>query len=237
MYEIIGEFENGKRGVKNERRFDKIFQNLNIDFKLSYQCSWDNYGEFISIIKNVQKQLVEACISDNVISLLDAHSFVWIRQYPDYENWYKEVEESLAEAEKIEEELDDLNLEGTTRKAYVDQRVNQSKFRKFLLERYDSCCLCGVENPDFLIASHIKPWNKSTPKEKVDADNGFLLCSNHDSLFDQGYISFDDDGKIILSPRLSKSDAELMNVSEEMGIRLTEKNKRYLSYHRDEILK
>ena len=81
-------------------RFDKIFQNLNIDFKLSYQCSWDNYGEFISIIKNVQKQLVEACISDNEISLLDAHTFVWIRQYPDYESWYKEVEESLAEAER-----------------------------------------------------------------------------------------------------------------------------------------
>lgn len=218
-------------------RFDSIFQQLNIDFKLSYQCSWDNYGEFISIIRNVQKQLVEAGISDNEISLLDAHTFVWIRQYPDYENWYKEVEESLAEAEKIEEELDGLNLEGTTRKAYVDQRVNQSKFRKFLLERYDSCCLCGVKNHDFLIASHIKPWNKSTPKEKVDADNGFLLCSNHDSLFDQGYISFEDDGSIILSPRLSKSDAELMNVSEEMGIRLTEKNRRYLSYHRDEILK
>lgn len=213
-------------------RFDKIFQKLNIDFILSYRCSWDNYGEFISIVRNVQKQLDEADISEGEISLLDAHTFIWIRQYPEYEKWQKDVEERIEETVEIERELDNKALEGLTREAVVKQRVNQGKFRMLLLDRYDSCCLCGVENPKLLIASHIKPWKDSTPRERTDVDNGFLLCPDHDRLFDEALISFDIDGKIIISSQLSKNDAERMHVTKDMCIKLTEKNKKYLEYHR-----
>lgn len=66
-----------------------------------------------------------------------------------------------------------------------------------MLKRYNRCCLCEMENPEFLIASHIKPWAESERKEKLDVNNGFLMCPNHDRIFDKGYITFDDDGKII----------------------------------------
>ena len=48
-----------------------------------------------------------------------------------------------------------------------------------------------------LIASHIKPWKDSDENERLDIDNGLLLCPNHDKAFDRGYISFDDNGLII----------------------------------------
>lgn len=140
-------------------------------------------------------------------------------------------------AEKIENELDNLNLVGETREAVVKQRVNQGEFRKRLLNRYENCCLCGVSNAEFLVASHIKPWAVSEAKEKLDVDNGFLLCPHHDKLFDKGYISFDDQGNIVISNQLSPTERALMNVSKDMRLDLSDKNKEYLKYHREHIFK
>jgi predicted restriction endonuclease len=99
-------------------------------------------------------------------------------------------------AKEIEEEISSLNVDGASQKAIVNVRVNQDIFRNYLLKRYKRSCLCGVKNPTLLIASHIKPWAESEAKEKLDVDNGFLMCPNHDKIFDKGYITFDDDGKI-----------------------------------------
>lgn len=141
----------------------------------------------------------------------------------------------IEEAQKIEEEISSLNVEGISKKAIINARVNQGRFRDLLLERYNRCCLCGVENPALLIASHIKPWVESEPKEKLDVNNGFLMCPNHDRLFDKGYITFDDEGKIIVSDRLKENDRVFLNVNSRMYIELTESNKKYLKFHRENV--
>ncbi len=110
-------------------------------------------------------------------------------------------------------------------------------FRDLLLNRYNRCCLCDVKAPALLIASHIKPWAESEPKEKLDVDNGFLMCPNHDKLFDKGYITFDDNGKIIISDKLIENDKELLNVDSRKHIELTEDNKKYLKFHRENVFK
>lgn len=108
-------------------------------------------------------------------------------------------DEEIAKAKEIDEEVDRLNLVGETREAVINVRVNQGEFRNRLLQRYNRCCLCGVDNPELLVASHIKPWAKSKPEEKLDVNNGFLMCPNHDRLFDKGWISFDDEGNIVIA--------------------------------------
>lgn len=137
----------------------------------------------------------------------------------------------------IEEEINQLHLKGEDKDAVVKVRVNQNVFRGILLRRYKKCCLCGVSHSDLLIASHIKPWRNCMPEEKLDIDNGFLLCPNHDWLFDKGYISFSNDGKIMISSRISSTDCIFTNVNPEMKIPLTEKNRKYLSFHRNIIFK
>lgn len=137
--------------------------------------------------------------------------------------------------EEIETEVDELDLQGEERIAVVKTRVNQSVFRDRLLKKYKTCCLCKVENPSLLIASHIKPWAASEPDEKLNPENGFLLCPNHDALFDGGYITFADDGQIIISDRLSAMDCTFTNVQPTMKINLLEKNKEFLKYHRKNI--
>jgi len=142
-----------------------------------------------------------------------------------------------AEIESIENEINSKSLKGEEKESFIKRRVNQGIFRKLLLEKYSCCCLCGIENPVFLIASHIKPWAMSLPEEKLDSDNGLLLCANHDILFDGGYISFDDNGKILISDEVSENDKLLMNISEDKTIELTEMNKEYLAYHRKNLFK
>lgn len=137
------------------------------------------------------------------------------------------------DAEKIENELEALCVEGEDKLALVKVRINQGEFRKRLLKKYSKCCLCNVNNPALLIASHIKPWSQSEPEEKLDEDNGFLMCPNHDQLFDKGWISFDDEGKIIISDQLDDVNRIYTNVNEDMKIQLTEGNKKYLNFHRE----
>lgn len=61
------------------------------------------------------------------------------------------------------------------------------------------------------------------------------MCPNHDRLFNQGWISFDDNGKIIIADEMSQEDRIFMNVNKDMKITLSEKNKIYLQYHRSNI--
>lgn len=96
-------------------------------------------------------------------------------------------------AEEIDDEVDNLQLQGEERMGLVKIRVNQGVFREELLKRYGKCVLCGIKKRELLIASHIKPWKFSEPEEKVDVDNGL--------------ISFGDGGEIIISKSLD--DIEL----------------------------
>ena len=61
------------------------------------------------------------------------------------------------------------------------------------------------------------------------------MCPNHDRLFDKGWISFTDEGNIIISNKLNLVDKVFMNISDDMKIDLTGRNKEYLKYHREHI--
>ena len=91
--------------------------------------------------------------------------------------------------------------------------------------------------PDLLTASHIKPWFESEGLERLDPDNGFLLCPNHDKLFDRGYITFSDDGLIMISSDLDETDRVFLNIRSDMELTLTEGNRKYLEYHRKNVFR
>lgn len=139
--------------------------------------------------------------------------------------------------DEIDKEIETKQLQGEEREALIKVRVNQSAFRKLLMRRYTHCCLCDVDDESLLVASHIKPWAKSSHAEKVDVNNGLLLCPNHDKLFDGGYISFDNGGHIVISDELSKNCAISMNIKNDMQIELSNDNIKYMEYHRNNVLK
>jgi len=126
-------------------------------------------------------------------------------------------------------------LTETEKEQLIKIRIGQGKFKNKLLCYDSKCKICGLSNQSLLIASHIKPWKDSNNMERLDVNNGFLLCSNHDSLFDKGYVTFNNEGKILISEQLSKSDYELLNLNSNILISINDENKKYLEWHRMNI--
>lgn len=135
------------------------------------------------------------------------------------------------EIEKIERK----ELTGRETEIIREVRANQGTFRRELLKQECKCKLCELSNEKLLIASHIKPWCKSNKYEKLDRDNGFLFCPQHDSVFDKFFITFKEDGRILISEDLSKEDRKILNLRDHMQIEITEGNKKYLDWHREEF--
>jgi putative restriction endonuclease len=101
----------------------------------------------------------------------------------------------------------DAQLDDTVKKSVILARRGQGKFRTNVEAVERSCRLTEVANPSLLIASHIKPWRLcSSAQERLDGMNGLLLTPNADWLFDRGFISFEDHGEILVSPRVDRAD-------------------------------
>jgi HNH endonuclease len=81
----------------------------------------------------------------------------------------------------------------TTRAALVQARVGQGKFRSDVTSLWgkgEVCALTGIDVPELLIASHVKPWRDSSDEERLDACNGLLLATHVDKVFDRYLLSF-----------------------------------------------
>lgn len=72
-------------------KFDVIFSEMGIGFKMSLKCSWDNYCNFIAIISCVQDYLSDSGLCAHEVSLLDAHSAVWLMNYDEFKKWQNSV--------------------------------------------------------------------------------------------------------------------------------------------------
>lgn len=141
------------------------------------------------------------------------------------------------EKQVVENLFNSKILSETERLEMVKIRVGQGIYRNLLLSLYTTCMLCNVNNVKLLIASHIKPWKDCTSDERLEMNNGLLLCPNHDSLFDKGYISFDDNGHIVISTDLSDTNRTFMNVNESMKVEFTGQSKEYMKWHLTHVFK
>ncbi|MCD8403891.1 HNH endonuclease [Tenacibaculum finnmarkense] len=124
-------------------------------------------------------------------------------------------------------------LSETEKENIILSRIGQGIFRKGLIKLYGKCCLSGFEFEKLLIASHIKPWKFSNNTERLDKYNGLLLQPTFDKLFDLGYITFSNLGKIKISSQIK--DLEVLGLTEEMKIVIHEKSFDYMEYHRKNI--
>ena len=157
------------------------------------------------------------------------------------------MEKIKKENEEYRKIFNNKNLNNEEKYILIKTRNGrQGPFRDALYQRWGGCSVTGYEQKELLIASHIKPWNVSEKEgafqEQTDIDNGFLLVANLDKVFDRGFITFDDDGKIEISSQLNKGhekEDKKLGITSNLNLRcpLSEKNKTYLKYHREEIFK
>lgn len=152
-------------------------------------------------------------------------------QFSKFINTFKE-----GENKKIIEEIEHSEEKETEKQALIKVRLGHSKLREDIIKRKGKCEICGLSHNKLLVVSHIKPWAKSDNFEKLDSANILLLCSMHDALFDKGLISFDDNGKILISKELNEKEQALVNINEDSRISIvSDKQKEYLKYHRNNV--
>ena len=130
------------------------------------------------------------------------------------------------------------NLTETEREVVTKQRIGQGLFKDLLKNKYNcQCALCNIKTESLLVGSHIKGWRDSTDAEKLDENNGLLLCSHHDALFDKHLISFDVNGDLMISPTLSASEQVELQIASIPSISLSASMETFMKDHRAKLKK
>ncbi len=139
-------------------------------------------------------------------------------------------------AEKTE--IDNIEIE-KIKKSY---RIGQEKYRRAVIEHMPQCPFSKITDERLLIASHIKPYSICIKESKVDQAldylNGLALSPTYDRLFDQGYITFANNGELICGTQLSSYTWDKLNINPNAKNKMRifpENREEYLEYHRKHV--
>lgn len=126
----------------------------------------------------------------------------------------------------------DTTLSETERSTLRTTRLGHGKFREGLVGYWRGCAVTQYPDVRLLIASHIKPWREADNRERLDPFNGLLLVPNLDKVFDRQLISFDRNGRILISSHLE--DPEKLGIHKDMVVvNLDDSHQLYLNHHRE----
>jgi predicted restriction endonuclease len=121
-------------------------------------------------------------------------------------------------------------------------RLGADLYRKKVIEHMPQCPFTKIADDKLLIASHIKPYRvcikEGREDQAVDYLNGLTLTPTYDKLFDQGYITFKDNGDLVCGTLLSPYTWEKLNINPNAknNMRIYPENREeYLEYHRKHV--
>jgi hypothetical protein len=132
----------------------------------------------------------------------------------------------------------DSRLPNTEKQALIKARRGQGKFRENVASLERLCRVTRVDRPEHLIASHIKPWRESDNRERLYAGNGLLLTPTIDHLFDRGFISFENNGELLISPVAHTDSIGKMGVITDRIVNVgsfAQAQEEFLEFHRTSV--
>lgn len=144
-----------------------------------------------------------------------------------------------AEAPKVTEIVIEDELIEEVKRNY---RQGAIKYRKEVLDLMAQCPFTKITDERILVASHIKPYSicmqENRKDQALDKYNGLTLSPTYDRLFDQGYITFMNDGQLVCGTQLSAITWERLNINPAAKNKMRiypENRKEYLEYHRKHV--
>jgi predicted restriction endonuclease len=209
---------------------------------------------------SLKRTTLMALLRDERKGLANIFSY-WPKTAKEYEKQQKGLDQSSPRKQQALSDVEALKLAKEVRASDADELVKNEilreiwcrtqahdQFRKKLLTEWnEKCALTGIGGNSLMVASHIKPWAtcRDEPKLQTDINNGLILCTPIDKLFDRGYLTFNDDGSV----ELHKEEGHARWLGEEslavFGLNtaklpeikqpLTAKTKEFLKYHRDNV--
>jgi hypothetical protein len=184
--------------------------------------------EIASEMAEVLSGLIGPEVKSLVVAVPGLASLVLKNDDLDY--WEHKLERDVVADESIPE---------TDRQALIRARRGQGLFKQRVMQIERCCRITGVEKPIHLVASHCKPWRDANNEERLNGENGLLLTPTIDHLFDRGFIGFENDGTLIISPVADKPSLQRMGIDVRRLTKVgsfTEGQKHFLDFHRDSVL-
>lgn len=175
-----------------------------------------------------------------LIDLLGAEARTLINSYRAAEQEIVQPGIGLVEWEEhqISNLRNDTVIPETTREQIVLARRGQGEFKRRVMQIEGACRITKVTRIEHLRASHCKPWRDSNNEERLDGENGLLLTPNADHLFDRGFIGFEDNGDVLISPVAHRESLARLGIQAgplNVG-GFSQGQRRYLEFHREYVL-
>lgn len=243
----VDEYMNPDQNYKDKDKMAEIFEK-NYTIIRDLQEEIIEFKIFRSDVKAPRVYINSKSVAYNLIRLIslpnisyisilklksDNETILYFRPFVEYI-----VANEIEEQEIKEKVLSDETLKPKVKEAIIKARVGQGEYRRKLLEMCPYCPITLVSDERLLIASHIKPWRKSNDFEKTDPNNGFILTPTYDKLFDAGFISFEENGTMLVSPWISPLNQKRLHIYNGKKVNIiTSKKEEYLFYHREFIFK
>jgi predicted restriction endonuclease len=142
------------------------------------------------------------------------------------------------ETHEMEQVITDQTIPETTRQAVVMARRGQGLFKQNVQRIESYCRVTQVDQIEHLRASHCKPWRDASNAERLDGQNGLLLTPDVDHLFDRGFISFEDNGTVLVSPVAHRESLQRMGLEDALRRNVggfSEGQRTYLAFHRESV--
>lgn len=144
----------------------------------------------------------------------------------------EDIEDDRAEA-ALQQRTD---LTAEQKIALVRARRGQGEYRHQVEAVEKACRITGLFDRRHLRARHIKPWRDSDDRQKLDGHNGLLLSPHLDHLFERGFISFSDDGELLVSKHLNPAVFETWGLRPQRNVGpFTPAQQIYLAFHREHV--
>jgi putative restriction endonuclease len=185
---------------------------------------------YLTELPRALAEVLIGLIGGEVIPILAAGREVKPVVTDDLDAWERKLERSVA---------DDVSIPETDRIAIIRARKGQGIFKERVSRIESRCRITGVDNPVHLVASHCKPWRDATNEERLDGENGLLLTPSIDHLFDRGFIGFEDNGLLIISPVAHRLSLQRMGIDAAAALNVgsfTSGQKQFLDFHRPQVL-
>jgi hypothetical protein len=176
-----------------------------------------------------------AAISDALghvlMAMLDMPS---VRESDVQATYVVEREPNATVLDDIRRVQDDTSIPETQRLQLAKARIGQGFFRKQVILLDGACRVTGVADPHLLIASHIKPWREASNGERLSGHNGMLLSPHVDALFDEQWITFEDNGQMRVHPALARDVLDRWAIDPDKRVdRFRPEQAPYLARHRE----
>ncbi|HPU52050.1 MAG TPA: HNH endonuclease signature motif containing protein [Burkholderiaceae bacterium] len=196
-------------------------------------------------LQSVYLTLVNPALAATLISLIGPEAWRVAdvgHEVREFERDTPAPEQDIEEWEhRVEIELStDIGIRETERAALIQARRGQGQYRDNLKAVERACRITKVERLEHLIASHVRPWRDSNNEQRLDGENGLLLTPTVDHLFDKGFISFEDSGRLIVSPVADPVSLKRMGIDHENRMNVgafSEGQRRHLDFHRENVLR